>query len=66
MHSNNAPGAYLTRTFFQIINGPGPYARGGGGGVLAYLAERGCAALMGHFFYKKSLNMGPVFYPKNP
>ena len=22
----------------------------GGGGVLAYLAKRGCAALMGHFF----------------
>ena len=22
----------------------------GGGGVLTYLAERGCAALMGHFF----------------
>ena len=35
-------------------------------GVLTYLAERGCAALMGRFFYKKSLNMGPAFYPKNP
>ena len=35
-------------------------------GVLTYLAEWGCAALMGRFFYKKSLNMGPVFYPKNP
>ena len=34
------------------------------GGVLTYLAERGCAALMGRFFYQKSLNMGPVFYQK--
>ena len=29
------------------------------GGVLTYLAKQGCAALMGRFFYKKSLNMGP-------
>ena len=36
------------------------YARG----VFTYLAERGCAALMGCFFYKKSLNMGPVVYQK--
>ena len=36
------------------------------GGVLTNLAERECATLMGRFFYKKSLNMGPVFYPKNP
>ena len=36
------------------------------GGVLTYLAEPGCAVLMGHFFYKKSLNMGPVFYQRNP
>ena len=32
------------------------------------LGRRGCAALMpalmGRFFYKKSLNMGPVFYQK--
>ena len=35
-------------------------------GELTYLVERGCAALMGRFFYKTSLNMGPVFYPKNP
>ena len=33
-------------------------------GVLTYLAKRRCAALMGHFFYKKSLNMGPIFYPQ--
>ena len=30
------------------------------GGVLTYLAERGCATL----FYKKSLNVGPIFYQK--
>ena len=35
------------------------------GGVLTYLAKLGCAALMGHFFYKKSLNMGPVFTKKS-
>ena len=33
------------------------------GGVLTYLAEWGCAALM-VALYKKSLNMGPVFYQK--
>ena len=36
-----------------------------GGGVLTYLAERGCAALMGRFLScflpKKSLNMGQLF-----
>ena len=33
-------------------------------GVLTYLAERECAALMGRFFYKKSLNIGNVFYQR--
>ena len=41
---------------------PGAYLNPGG--VPTYLAERGCAALSGSLFYKKSLNMGPVFYPK--
>ena len=31
------------------------------GGVLTYLAKRGCAALMGRFHFT---NMGPVFYQK--
>ena len=31
-------------------------------GVLTYWTERGCAALMGRFFYKKSLNMGQLFW----
>ena len=35
-------------------------------GGLTYLAERGCAALMGRFFTKKSLNMVPFFTQKNP
>ena len=35
-------------------------------GVLTYLAERGCATLMGRFFNQKSSNMGHVFLAKNP
>ena len=35
-----------------------------GWGVLTYLAQRGCSALMGCFFTRNSLNMGPVFYQK--
>ena len=34
---------------------------GGGGVVLAQYGERGCAAEMGDFFTKKSLNMPPTF-----
>ena len=36
--------------------------------VLAYQDKRGCCALFGRFFTKKSLNMGSIFYkiiPKN-
>ena len=48
----------VTESFFLKIPG---------GGVLTCKGKWVCAALMGHFFYKKSLSMDPVFFtPKNP
>ena len=39
---------------------------GVGGGDFHRNAIRGCAAQMGRFLTKKSLNMGPIFDPQIP
>ena len=67
----------LYKQFFQMLNSDcenqNDSVASSGGGVLTYLGERGCAALMGrfiqkirkhgsHFLPKKSLNMGQLFW----
>ena len=47
----------------ELLNDQFP---GGGGGGTHIFGWTGMCRPNGSHFYKKSLNMGPVFYPKNP
>ena len=47
-------------------DGWGPYPGGGIGEGTHIFGRTGMCRPNGSLFYKKSLNMGPVFYPKNP